>query len=574
VTKTTLGPPDLAEAMTSFGQALTAHRETLNRLNVYPVPDGDTGTNMQLTVDSVVAELGSLAGVDDLRTVCKAISHGSLMGARGNSGVILCQILRGLMETCAASAGGVGPVTLAAGLAAANVTARAGVMRPVEGTILTVMREAAAAAQRAAEEGGDLAAVCSAAQAAGAVALAETPDQLPVLKRAGVVDAGGAGLTLLFDALLHAVDGRAVPDELALPDTVRSNLLRGQIARDLDEAALLELDEQQAISEAHAELAALRYEVMYFLEADDELVPAFKEVWAGIGDSIVVVGGDGLWNCHIHTDDIGAAIEAALDAGRPRQIRVTDLLEEVEEESWVLRAEQSGAEATGLEEGEREAPPVTSVIAVATGDGVRRIFHSLGVRHIVSGGQSMNPSTAEILAMIDQVEGAEVVILPNNKNIYAVAAQAAEVSERPARVVATPGVQEGFAALLEYDPEATAEDNAAAMAGAAERVVAGEVTQAVRASETAAGHVETGDWIGITRAGIEVVSDSSAGAVCSLLDRIVAPEHEIVTIIEGQGARPADTRRITEWLAANRPEVSVELHHGGQPLYPYLVAAE
>src|SRR5208283_1541530 len=197
-----------------------------------------------------------------------------------------------------------------------------------------------------------------------------------------------------------------------------------------------------------------RYEVMYFLDAPDDTLGAFKSVWAGIGDSIVVVGGDGLWNCHIHTDDIGAAIEAALDVGRPRDIRVTDLLDLVEEESWVRRAAELAPAQPALE----EPAPVTSVVAVATGDGIRRIFHSLGVHHIVGGGQSMNPSTAQILEVIETVPGAEVVILPNNKNIFAVAKQACELSPRPAYVVDTPGIQEGFAALLEYDPGATGEE--------------------------------------------------------------------------------------------------------------------
>jgi len=310
---------------------------------------------------------------------------------------------------------------------------------------------------------------------------------------------------------------------------------------------------------------------MYFLEAPDEALAAFKDVWAGIGDSIVVVGGDGLWNCHIHTDDVGAAIEAALDAGRPRDIRVTDLLDQVEEESWVRRAEESGATAPPTAE---SPPPLTSVVAVAIGDGIRRIFHSLGVNHIVGGGQSMNPSTAQILEVVESVPGSEVVILPNNKNIFAVAKQACELSPRPAYVVDTPGIQEGFAALLEYDPEATGEENAASMEAAARRVRAGEVTRAIRASESASGHIEAGDWIGLSRDGIESVSMTLSGATCDLLGKMLSEGDEIVTLIEGAGATAADTRRVTEWLRECRPDISLELHHGGQPLYPYLVSVE
>ncbi len=579
VTATVLGAPELVSTMVGYENALKMHRETINRLNVYPVPDGDTGTNMHLTLESVVRELAGLADPADLQAVCKAIAHGSLMGARGNSGVILCQMLRGLSQTFSVTSGGADASTLAAGLAEADTAARAGVMRPVEGTILTVAAAAAEAACEAASSGGDLAEVAARAREAAVEALAHTPEQLPVLEKAGVVDAGGAGLVLLFDALLLTIDDRPIPDQLPLPEHVVRNLGRGGTSVLGQESPLEAADVQSDLAlaaheqaDAGGELSGLRYEVMYFLEAPDTLVPAFKEVWAGIGDSIVVVGGDGLWNCHIHTDDIGSAIEAGLDAGRPREIRVTDLLEQVEEEMWVRRAEEESATTPRVAD---DLPaPRTSVIAVATGDGIRRIFHSLGVRNIVAGGQSMNPSTAEILAMIESVPGDEVVILPNNKNIYAVAAQAAAVSAKPARVVPTQGIQEGFAALLEYDPEASAADNADSMSNAADRVVAGEVTQAVRASDTGAGHVAPGDWIGLTRKGIEVVAHGPAEAVCQLLDKIVLEQHEIVTIIEGAGARPADTRRITEWLAANRPEVSVDLHQGGQPLYPYLVATE
>ncbi|MHB8244531.1 MAG: DAK2 domain-containing protein [Acidimicrobiales bacterium] len=575
MTANRLGALELTSVMMAFEEALATHRETINRLNVYPVPDGDTGTNMHLTLDSVGRELGELDEPADIQAVCKAISHGSLMGARGNSGVILCQILRGMSQTFAAAAGGVDAEIFAAGMAEADSAARAGVLRPVEGTILTVAAAAAAASREAIEKGGDLLEVAISAREAAVEALARTPELLPVLAKAGVVDAGGAGLVLLFDAFLHAIDGRQMCERLPLPDHIARKLELGVEVIGAgsygDRQAELAQNAHAAMPEGE-DVDDLRYEVMYFLEAPDSLVTAFKEVWAGIGDSIVVVGGEGLWNCHIHTNDIGAAVEAGLDAGRPRNIRVTDLLEQVEEESWVRRAAEAGSASEPLSD---EGPPhKTSVIAVATGDGIRRIFHSLGVRHIVPGGQSMNPSTAEILAMIESVPGEEAVILPNNKNILAVASQAAEFSSKPAKVIPTEGIQEGFAALLEYDPEATAADNAVAMAAAAGRVVAGEVTQAVRASDTPAGRVEPGEWIGLTRAGIAVMGTSSSDAVCKLLDCIVTDDHEIVTLIEGAGAKPAETRRITEWIAEHRPGVSVDLHQGGQPLYPYLVATE
>ena len=307
---------------------------------------------------------------------------------------------------------------------------------------------------------------------------------------------------------------------------------------------------------------------MYLLEATDGTIPAFKDVWAGIGDSIVVVGGDGLWNCHIHTDDIGAAVEAALDCGRPRNIRVTDLLEQVEEERWVRDA---APELVGVI---ASTPVPTAVVAVCTGDGIRRIFHSLGVQGVVLGGQTMNPSTAQLLEVVEAVPADAVVILPNNKNIIAVARQVDAETEKTVRVVPTKGAAEGFAALLAYDPKAPADENAEAMGEAAASVIAGEVTRAVRESSSDAGPIHEGDYLGISGDGIQAVADSVAAVAIGLLDVLVTDEHEIVTIIEGEGSTVGDTRHIREWLEDNRPDVETEVHHGGQPLYPYYFGIE
>jgi uncharacterized protein len=542
----------------AYTQALAAHREPINRLNVYPVPDGDTGTNMSLTMMSVSEDVA--AAPDDLAAVCKAISHGSLMGARGNSGVILSQILRGLVSVVGETGGCDGP-TLARALRSASDAAYQAVMRPVEGTILTVVRAAADGAEAAvaADGGAALAVVLEAARAAAADALEHTPEQLPVLAEAGVVDAGGTGLLLLVDVMLHVVDGRAVPEPRVGEGAVRSD------------AHLVRPTPDVEAGHGGGDVSDLRYEVMYFLEAPDESIPAFKDVWAGIGDSIVVVGGDGIWNCHIHTNDIGAAIEAAVDAGRPRQIRVTDLAEQVEEERWVREA--TGSDLVEVPPHVTEPVP-TAVVAVAAGDGIKRIFYSLGVQGIVAGGQSMNPSTADLLAAVEAVPAEQVVILPNNKNIIPVAEQVDAHTERVVRVVPTRGIAEGFAALMGYDPEAPADENAKEMAALSANVVAGEVTQAVRDSISEAGPITEGDYLGIARDGIKVVASSVADAACALLDILVGDDHEIVTVIEGEGATAADTRRITEWLDDHRPGVSPEVHHGGQPLYPYLFGVE
>ena len=313
---------DLANVITVYRDALRSHQDRINRLNVYPVPDGDTGTNMALTLESVVNEVAE-SGTGDIPSVAQAISHGSLMGARGNSGVILSQILRGIADAARESGGAdLGAPAVVDGLRRAADGAYKAVQQPVEGTILTVARAAADAAE--ASSNGSLTRVLEDARAGADQALQMTPDLLPVLKAAGVVDSGGTGFVLLLDAFLHVADGRPLPQPPEGAGAV------APVATD--------------VPGDHGADTGLRYEVMYLLEASDELVPSFREVWAGIGDSIVVVGGEGLWNCHIHTDDIGSAIEAALEAGRPRQIRVSDLWEQVEEERWVREATGSGAD--------------------------------------------------------------------------------------------------------------------------------------------------------------------------------------------------------------------------------------
>ena len=551
-----LGADALRRVVIAYRDALRSHQTAVNRLNVYPVPDGDTGTNMALTLESVVAEL---EGADaDLAATCKAISHGSLMGARGNSGVILSQVLRGIAATIDGAGGLDGP-TLTKALRAATDAAYTAVMRPVEGTILTVVREAAEAAESAESAGGgggpSLIEVAEAALNVGRDALRRTPEMLPVLAEAGVVDAGGTGFVLLLDALLHVADGRPLPEPPA----------DGGAAPDLHALSV-----HTAGGDGEHDISDLRYEVMYLLEAPDETIAAFKRVWAGIGDSIVVVGGDGIWNCHIHTDDIGASIEAAVDIGRPCQIRVTDLMEQVEEERWVRDGVAAADEAM-------PSPPEdvpTAVVAVAAGDGVRRLFTSMGVQRVVTGGQTMNPSTQQLVDAVESVPAGEVVLLPNNKNIVPVAEQVDALTDKTVRVVATRSLAEGLAALIAYDPEAPSEANAEAMAASAEAVVSGEVTQAVRDSSCEVGPIAQGDWLGIGRDGIRAVEDDLGDAAVTLLGALLAEDHEIVTIIEGEGANAATTRRITEWLAEAHPEIEHEIHHGGQPLYPYHLSIE
>ncbi|HEY1828149.1 MAG TPA: DAK2 domain-containing protein [Acidimicrobiales bacterium] len=559
----TLSADDVRSVMAGFRDALRAHQADINRLNVYPVPDGDTGTNMALTLEAVVTELEGVAAGSSIAEVSHAIGHGSLMGARGNSGVILSQLLRGMTDRLReAEDGSVDAALLAGALGHAAELARRAVVRPVEGTILTVASaaaEGAAASITANSAASSLVEVVDAAKTSGADALARTPEMLPVLAQAGVVDAGGTGFLLLLDAFLLVADGRPLPQPSGLAPVVNLDALSASA-------------NGNGQGEEGHNVGDLRYEVMYLLSAPDESIDYFKDVWAGIGDSIVVVGGDGLFNCHIHTDDIGAAIEAGIDAGKPQRIRVTDLADQVEEERWVREAaEAPGAGTLGEPSG---PPPTTSVVAVVSGDGIGRIFRSLGVHHQVAGGQSMNPSTADLLKAVEAVASDEVIILPNNKNIRPVAEQVNAQTTKAVRVVPTGSIVEGFAALLAYDPGSDVELNARRMVESAARVVPAEITIAVRDSATDVGEVHEGDWIGVSRDGVVAIADN--GALCArlLLSRLLTPEHELVTLIEGEGAKAGDTRNIEEWLTEEYPGVALEMHHGGQPLYPYLFGIE
>jgi dihydroxyacetone kinase-like predicted kinase len=317
---------------------------------------------------------------------------------------------------------------------------------------------------------------------------------------------------------------------------------------------------------------------MYLLEAEDSTIDAFKQTWAALGDSIVVVGGDGLWNCHVHTDDIGGAVEAGIEAGRPRSIRVTDLLEQVEEEHWVRDHEPPGAmaeggatAAAGADAGQRVA---TGVVAVGVGEGVRRLLLSVGVNEIVAGGQSMNPSTAQILEAVERCPADSVIILPNNKNIVPVAQQVQGLTGRRVAVIPTTSVLEALAALVAYDPQADLDDNERAMKEAAGRVAAGEVTQAVRDSVAECGPISTGDWLAISPDGICATAPDPVEAALALVGALVTEDSEIVTVLVGADAHGSDIERMRQRVALAHSQVEVEVHEGGQPLYPYLIGVE
>lgn len=530
---------DIKAVIGRYHHHLTSYREALNALNVYPVPDGDTGTNMALTMGSVVEAVDSASTMMQVST---AMAHGSLMGARGNSGVILSQILRGLalrFETNDV----IGPTQMAEALAEASAAAYRAVSRPVEGTILSVLREASEEAVEHAANEDDIADHLDRIHHRAVAALRSTPDLLPVLKQAGVVDAGAAGFVLLLGSFLEVADGRpaSLPADLM---TARPHL--------------------PAVGEG-TPVGDLHYEVMFFLETDDDGLDRFRKSWEQIGDSIVVVGGAGLWNCHIHTDDIGGAIEAAVEIGRPKDIRVTDLSRQVGAHSGLVGFVPS-SEALGA---------VIGVVAVGAGQGIIDIFGQLGCQGVVIGGQTMNPSTTDLLAAVEEVPAGTVIVLPNNKNIVPVAEQVDGLTTKRVVVVPTRSIQQGIAALFGYDPgttdlEGTLED----MAAAASSVVDGEITRAVRDATVEFGRINQGDWIGIADGAILVADTDLEAALRGLVAAILPPGAELLTVLVGEGASTAITKTLGAWMSELHPRMRVSIVEGGQPLYPYLVSIE
>ncbi len=515
-------------------EGLTAAQQEIDDLNVYPVPDGDTGTNLQLTMAAVVEAV--TAAPSDMAATLGALVSGSLMGARGNSGVILSQLLRGLAEVLAPLEAA-GPDDLRAALLRSATSAYGAVSVPVEGTLLTVAREAAEVAQ-----GADLGAVVRSALAGAVASLARTPDQLPALKAAGVVDAGGRGWCVLLEALVRVVTGSAPV---------------------LAPAMLVPRDRSGLAAAREAGSEAFAYEVQFLLrDSSDAEVVDLKERLRGLGDSLVVVGGDGLYNVHVHVNDVGAALEAAVDAGRPFRVSVTRFEDQ-------LAAEQALPAPTSR-------PPGRAVVAVVPGDGLGALFREAGAR-VVAGGPTSNPSTAELLAAICGAGAGEVVLLPNDGNVRAVAMAAAEqgrLQGLSVAVVPTRSVLQGLAAASVADPGRAFDDDVAAMGAAAGATRWAEVTTAVRASQTAGGPCSAGDVLGLVEGEVTLVGTDVEQVARALLHRLLEGGGELATVVLGAQADVEAGGRLTAYLSEVHPAVEVVVLHGGQPHYPLLLSVE
>lgn len=532
-------PRDLINAAAS---ALKARTEEVNRLNVFPVPDGDTGTNMSLTMDAVVAELGKLAPDASIAEVCHAVTHGSLMGARGNSGVILSQILRGMCEGID-GAEKLDSAVLARSLERSVAVAFQAVRKPVEGTMLTVIRDAATAATRSAElEMGIVDALESVNQAAFE-SVRNTPELLPVLKENGVVDAGGYGLALLMGGFVAEAAGRTVT--VMEVSSAAAPLDRVVPVDDWDD------DEYLYCTEF----------LMFGEDIDKEKV---HDHLLSIGGSELVVGDAGSYKVHVHTDDPGSVLAYVTALGEVAEVHINN-----------MRRQTSDRDAK-LREAETAAGPQKPVgfVAVAAGDGLAAILRSLGVDVVVGGGQTMNPSTQDILDAIEQVHAEKVIVLPNNKNIVMAATAAASVATRPVGVVPTRSVPQAFPALLAVSGDEDLDFLVSEMTAAAATVLTGEVTRAVKDAKGKVGDIKSGQVIGIVNdEDIEVVGEDVAD-VALRLAQLIGADAESLTLLAGTELDDAGLAAIADRIQEALPDVAIETHRGEQPLYPLIMAAE
>ncbi|HEX6246581.1 MAG TPA: DAK2 domain-containing protein [Nocardioidaceae bacterium] len=528
-------------------EALGAAREEIDALNVYPVPDGDTGTNLFLTLESARDALRGRIEDDpdcDLRLALAAYSRGALLGARGNSGVIMSQLLGALLKRIAEA----GPedrsaLVFAEGMHRATEASYAAVGEPVEGTILTVARAASEAALRAAEAPRNrLGHVIRAAAAAAREALAHTPEQLKVLADAGVVDAGGRGLCVVLEAAETAVTGKLA---VVPPPSLGTRAIPVPLPAD----------------DLHPEGPA--YEVMYLLDAEDAAIPGLRRRLAPLGDSLVVVGGEGLWNVHVHVDDVGAAVEAGIEAGRPYRIRVTHFAEQVA---------RLGGAAPRAGAGGRTG---RKVVVVAAGEGLGRLFAEAGA--VVVPGAGRRPSTGQVLEAIEATDAAEVVVLPNDRDSVAVAEAAAQAARDDGAVrvavIPTSAQVQGLAALAVHEPGRAFDEDVLHMTAAARHARSGAVTVAARRAMTTGGPCEPGDVLGAVEGDFVIVGRELGEVAVEVLERLLGGGGELVTVVSG-----ADGEELAEqcvsYLATTHPTVDVVVYDGGQERYPLLLGVE
>lgn len=548
-------------AMVEIGEMrLSENAEFVNSLNVFPVPDGDTGTNMMLSFKSG-AERVANSTATTVGDLAQDLAKGLLMGARGNSGVILSQLFRGFSKAVVGKEVITGE-ELAQAFTNGVETAYKAVMKPVEGTILTVARESAKRGVRKLETSNDIIEVMGSVLRGSEKSLAKTPDLLPVLKEVGVVDSGGQGLVFIYNGFYEALTGEAVPVH-----ALENNKI------DLTSVA----HHESGVDYEHVSTGDIKFgyctEIMVKIGEGETVVDTFdydtfRNYLNELGDSLLVVADDEIIKVHVHTERPGEVMNYGQRFGSLMKVKVDNMRLQHEE---VLKTDYTAK----VKEAAQKQKAEYGIVAVAAGEGVQELFKSMGVTTIINGGQTMNPSTEDILQAVKEAHAEKVIVLPNNKNIQMAANQAAEVSEDAAvAVVATRTISEGLASLLAFNPEASLEDNQAAMSEQMALVSSGQITNAVRDTNIDGVEIKKDDFMGIVDGKILVSIADRKEATLATIDKMINDDSEILTIIYGEDADASEVEEITEAVEAKYPDVEVEVHEGNQPVYTYLLSVE
>ena len=550
---TSINSSQLSKMFLAGAANLDAKKEWINELNVFPVPDGDTGTNMTMTIMSAAREVGGLGENPEMKALAKAISSGSLRGARGNSGVILSQLFRGFCKVVGEYEE-VDVCVLCDAMQKAVETAYKAVMKPKEGTILTVAKGAADKALELVDETDDLVYFCDEVIKHADYVLSQTPEMLPVLKQAGVVDSGGQGLMQVLKGAYDALLGKEVDYSIDVP------------------AAGSTFVKISAETEAEIKFGyCTEFIIVLNKPMTDEEELDFKAFLESIGDSIVVVADDEVTKTHVHTNDPGLAIQRALTYGPLSKIKIDNMREE-HEEKLLKEAEQQALAAA-----EKKAEPRKEMgfVAVSIGEGMNEIFRGLGVDYIIEGGQTMNPSTEDMLNAIDNVNADTVFILPNNSNIIMAANQAASIVEdKEIIVIPTKTVPQGITAVINYLADVSAEENKEAMVEAIATVKTGQVTYAVRDTEIDGFEIKENDYMGIGDKTILAVGTDMNTVTIEMLEKMIDEDTEMVSIYYGSESSEEEAEVILEAIEEKYPDVDIEINDGGQPIYYYVISVE
>ena len=546
----------LAKMFLAGAQNIEAKKEYINELNVFPVPDGDTGTNMSMTIMAAAKEVTALEGMD-MASLAKAISSGSLRGARGNSGVILSQLLRGFTKSIKTESE-IDVPALARAAVRAKETAYKAVMKPKEGTILTVAKGVAEKAQTLAEETDDLEEFLPKLIEEAETVLAKTPDMLPVLKEAGVVDSGGQGLLEVLRGAYDAFLGKEIDYSALAPTPQAVNATKVETEGTVDikfgycTEFIILLDKE-------------------FTEKDEIEFKAYLE---SIGDSIVCVADDDVVKVHVHTNDPGLAIQKALKYGALSNMKIDNMRLEHQEKLFKL-SEKEAAQKKAEEEKAAQPPKEVGFLAVSVGDGLSELFKSLGVDYIIEGGQTMNPSTADILDAVDKVNAKTIFVLPNNKNIILAANQAAELmTDKELLVIPTKTIPQGITAVINFVPELSVEENEETMLREIKNVKTGQVTYAVRDTVIDDKEIKKDDFMGIGDQGIVAVGTDMVKVTRDMIAELVDEDSELISIYYGCDVAEDAAEALRADLEEAYPACDIELQYGGQPIYYYTVSVE